>query len=56
MLQVTFIGSLCKINGVRLLCSKIADGHGTKVHGVRIKNLFTKSNCPSAANYQSRTA
>jgi len=33
MPPVIFVGSLCKIHDV--LCSKIADVHGTEVHDVR---------------------
>ena len=35
MSPVTFVGSLCKIHAVGLLCSKIADVHGIDVHDVR---------------------
>ena len=35
MPPVTFVGSLCKIQAVGLLCSKIADVHGIEIHDVR---------------------
>jgi len=35
MPPVTFVGSLCKIHAVGLLCSKIAGVHGIEVHDVR---------------------
>jgi len=37
-LPATFVGSLYKTQAI--LCSNIADVHGTEVHDVRIRNLF----------------
>jgi len=37
MLPVTFVGNLYKTHAV--LCSKIADVHGTEVHDIRIRKF-----------------
>jgi len=39
MPPVSFVGSLCKIHAVGLLCSKIADAHGIQVHDVRTRKF-----------------